>query len=177
MMESAAAMKKPLLALALLTTTAHADDLPRVSVTVSPVHLILPVGELTAELRVHDRIGIAAIAGAGAVRVDGIEDRITVYEGGLSARYYVTGSFRTGLQLGAEAIYLHANTTGDTMAVKAEGLGLAPFTGYKWTARSGLTLEGQLGVTYVAVRAKSDTASDDDSRVGPMLNLNIGYGF
>ena len=165
--------------LAALTASAYADDRPdpRVSITVSPVHLALPVGEVTAEVRLHRTFGIAAIAAAGAVRVDGIDNRIAVYEGGLSARYYVTGSFRSGLQLGAEAIYLHANTTGDTMAVRAEGLGLAPFAGYKWTGRSGLTLEGQLGVTYLVARAESETASDDDSRVGPMLNLNIGYSF
>jgi hypothetical protein len=59
--------------------------------------------------------------------------------------------------------------------VAAEGLGLSPFAGYKWTHRSGLTLEGQLGATFLVVRAK--TASSETKDVGPMLNLNFGYSF
>jgi hypothetical protein len=161
----------------LASSTAFAESDPRVAITISPVHFILPVGELTAEVRVAEKLGVAAVVGAGAVKVTGIEDRIAVWEGGVSARYYVTGSFRKGLQLGGEALYLHANTTGDTMAVRAQGLGLSPFVGYKWTAASGLTLDGQAGITYVAVRAESETDSDEDSRIGPMLNLNIGYSF
>ncbi len=169
-------MKKLLLSLLAIPSLAHAE--PRVAVTVSPIHLVLPVGEVTAEVRVAPKLGIAAIAGAGSVRVDDVDRRIGVYEGGLSARYYVTGSFARGIQLGAEAIYLHAQTTDDVMSsVRAEGLGLSPFAGYKWTHHAGFTLEGQLGVTYIAVRAKSDTASAEDRRVGPMLNLNVGYSF
>jgi hypothetical protein len=168
-------MKKLLLVL-LLPTSVLAE--PRVALTVSPVHFVLPVGELTAELRVADKVGIAVIAGVGSVKIDTLEDRVAVFEAGVSARYYVTGSFRRGVQLGAEALYLHANTTGDSMArVRAEGLGLAPFAGYKWTGTSGLTLEGQLGVTYLAVRGASDTDEDEDARVGAMVNLNIGYSF
>ncbi|MEJ7601253.1 MAG: hypothetical protein WKG01_25335 [Kofleriaceae bacterium] len=167
------------LAVLSVASPAHADERsePRVSITVSPVHLVIPVGELTAELRAHDKLGIAAVVGIGSVSVDRFEDRVAVYEAGISARYYLTGSFRTGIQLGAEALYLHAATKDDSMAVRAQGLGLSPFAGYKWTGRSGLTLEGQLGVTYVAVRADSETAAAEDSRVGPMVNLNIGYGF
>ena len=160
----------------LLAGVAHAED-PRVSITVSPVHLTLPMGEVTAEVRLAPKLGASIIAGAGAVKVDGLADRVAVYEGGGSVRYYATGSFRTGMQVGAEAVYLYAKTTGDTMSVRAEGLGLSPFLGYKWTHHSGLTLEAQGGVTYIAVRAHSDTASDGEKRVGPMLNLNIGYSF
>jgi hypothetical protein len=169
-------MKKCLLLALLLPAAALAE--PRVAITVSPVHLVVPVGELTAEVRVADNVGIAVIAGVGSVKVDMVADPVIVVEGGVSARYYATGSFRKGLQLGAEALYLHANTTGDSMArVRAEGLGLAPFAGYKWTGASGLTLEGQLGVTYLVMRAASETDEEEDSRVGAMVNLSIGYSF
>lgn len=180
-MELPGAMQKSIVVslVLLVTTVAHAEERdPRVSITVSPVHLALPMGELTAEVRLAPKLGVAAVIGVGAIRVDGIEDRVAVYEGGASVRYYVTGSFRKGIQLGAEALYLYAKTADDVMSdIRAEGLGLSPFVGYKWTHHSGLTLEAQGGVTYVAVRAHSDTEMKEDSRVGPMLNLNLGYGF
>ena len=157
--------------------TAHAEELPRVAVTVSPVHLILPVAELTAEIRLSDRLGVAAILGAGSVRTELTDTRISVYEGGASFRYYVTGSVRSGLQLGGEALYVFASTdeTSTMTTVAAEGLGLSPFAGYKWTHRSGITLEGQLGATFIVIREKGGSMEEKD--VGPMLNLNFGYSF
>jgi hypothetical protein len=158
--------------------TARAEELPSVAVTVSPVHLILPVAELTAELRLANRIGVAVILGAGSVRETLTDTRIRVYEGGASFRYYVTGSFRSGLQLGGEALYVFASTDETTTmtTVAAEGLGLSPFAGYKWTHRSGITLEGQVGATFIVIREKGGSM-EEEKDIGPMLNLNFGYSF
>lgn len=173
--------------LVLSLSSAHADDgaspsAPRedrrVSITVSPVHLAIPMAEVTTEIRVADKIGVAAVLGIGAFRDPSTNMRVSLYEGGLSARYYVTGSFGTGLQLGAEALYVHAATDVENIDVKAAGLGLAPFAGYKWTHGSGFTLEGQLGATFMVAKAKAETGQmAETSKVGPMLNLNLGYSF
>lgn len=164
-------------ALAVAAPARAEPDLPRVSVTVSPLHLILPMGEVTAELRLADKLGVAVIAGAGGVRDRDTDQRIRVFEGGASARYYVTGSFRTGAQLGAEALYVYADAGAGAMTtISAEGLGLSPFAGYKWTHRSGLTLEGQAGVTFLVARGTADPDTEKRA-IGPLLNLQLGYGF
>jgi hypothetical protein len=166
----------------LLPPPPPAQDLPKVAITISPVHLILPVAELTAEVRVAPKFGVAGIIGVGSVPLLGLtddnDDRATVFELGASGRYYVLGSFRRGLQLGAEALYLHAKLDSTSAGtVKGSGLALAPFVGYKYTHRSGFTFDGQLGVSFTAVRAESSSDAEDDSDVAPLLNLNIGWSF
>ncbi|NVB82625.1 MAG: hypothetical protein HOV81_29865 [Kofleriaceae bacterium] len=160
------------------TATAASADEPSVAITVSPIHLFVPMGELTIEGRVGDRIGIALIAGVGAYRDPDTNQRISLFEGGASARYYVTGSFRGGLQLGAEAAYVYGATDAMNIDVKAAGLGLSPFAGYKWTHSSGFTFEGQLGATFMVAKAKAESGQmAEDRGIGPMLNLNVGYSF
>jgi hypothetical protein len=191
-LERRRAMMKPTVALSLVLSfsaaSAFADDLapvpqvpddPSIAITMSPVHLAIPLVELTAEVRVARKFGIAVIGGAGVYRDKDTNTKINLYEGGVSARYYVTGSFRTGLQLGAEAVYLKADADATTnITVRAVGLGLSPFVGYKWTHGSGFTFDSQLGVAYMAARAKADTGQmADASKIGPMLNLNVGYSF
>lgn len=164
-----------LVVLSSLASVARAE--PTIAITTSPLHLIVPMAEVTAEVRVADRVGISVIAGVGSFRDEPTDEKISLLEGGASVRYYVTGSFRGGLQLGAEAVYVHASGDAMDVEVKAAGLGLSPFLGYKWTHRSGITLEGQLGATVMTARAESETATASDSAVGPMLNLQIGYSF
>lgn len=157
------------------TSIARADSEPSIAITTSPLLLIVPLAEVTAEVRVADRVGVSLIAGVGSFRDRDTDEKISLLEGGASVRYYLTGSFRGGLQLGAEAVYVYASA--DSMDIEAAGLGLSPFLGYKWTHRSGITLEGQLGATVMTARAESDTSTASDSAVGPMLNLQIGYSF
>jgi hypothetical protein len=162
-----------------LSVSAKAPEkLPSVAVTFSPFHLALPMVEMTAEVRLADKVGIAFIGGVGSVREMGVPDRIKVFEGGASARYYVHGTFRTGLEVGAEALYVHAATNAYNIEVKGAGLGLSPFAGYKWTHSSGLTLEGQLGISYITARGSADTGEmNQRSDWGPLLNLQLGYSF
>jgi hypothetical protein len=157
---------------------AHAEE-PKplhASVTFSPIHLILPAAELTLEVAVDPKFGVAAIGAIGSVQPVGSNDRVFVYEVGVSPRYYVVGNFRQGVELGAEALYVHASAdnqfSGSTL--KAEGLALGPYAGYKWVSSFGLTLEAQLGVSYFVIRGD---VSDDTSRVAPILNLQVGWSF
>jgi hypothetical protein len=167
--------------------TAHADELasshpgahdPAVAITISPLHLFVPMAEVTTELRATSRLGIAVITGIGSFREMDTNQRVTLYEGGASARYYVTGSFRKGIQLGAEALYVHASTSSTTVDVKAAGLALSPFVGAKWTLSSGFTTELQVGASFMAARGSASTgAMANRSDVGPLLNMQVGYTF
>ncbi|HEY4182264.1 MAG TPA: hypothetical protein VGM90_35715 [Kofleriaceae bacterium] len=159
---------------------ASETPLPSVAVTFSPIHLVIPFVEVTAEIRVNPKIGVAVTAGAGVTHVNEstTNDKITLYEGGISPRYYLTGSFRQGVQLGAEMQYLHASA--DSMStVSAAGLSIGPYVGYKWTAAIGLTLEAQAGVAIIAVKGSNDTTgqTDGEKRLYPLLNLNAGWSF
>ena len=84
--------------------TAEAEK--TIAVTISPVHLVLPVVELTGEYAVTPKIGVALIVGVGTITPSGSNDKFTAYEAGASFRYYALGTFRSGLQLGAEALFV-----------------------------------------------------------------------
>ncbi len=149
--------------------------LPTAALTISPLHMILPMIEVTGEFRVAPKLGVAVIAGAGAIRDMDTNALIKVYEAGASLRYYVLGNFRHGMQIGGEAIYVKASTDNTGVEVRGKGLGLSPFVGYKWTSRIGFTIDTQLGVTFITLRADSATQTKQESKVGPLLNLNVGW--
>jgi hypothetical protein len=157
------------------------DTAPSISITISPLLLFLPIVELTGEYRISEHLGIAAIVGGGSVAVkDAAGNKLTsaaVIEIGASARYYVLGSFRKGVQLGAEVNYLHAGATKGTTDVIADGLAIGPFVGGKWISSFGLTFDGQLGIQGIALKGESSSATTKEKSYGPLLNLNIGYSF
>ncbi|HVV85333.1 MAG TPA: DUF3575 domain-containing protein [Kofleriaceae bacterium] len=158
-----------------------------VSVTLSPLHLLFPMLELTAELRAAPRWGVAAIGGVGSISADSASGNLRFFavEVGASARYYATGSFRRGVQVGAEVTYVHLTIDEDASDVQVTGAGrglsIGAFAGYKWTGRSGLTLEAQGGLAYLAADANASdsqtSASDHDSSIYPLVNANIGWSF
>lgn len=149
--------------------------LPTAALTISPFHMFVPMIEVTGEFRVAPKLGVAVIAGAGAIRDMDTDALIKVYEAGASVRYYVIGNFRHGMQIGGEAIYVKASTDNTGVEVRGRGLGLSPFLGYKWTSRIGFTIDTQLGVTFITARADSATQTKEESKVGPLLNLNVGW--
>jgi hypothetical protein len=155
----------------------QAEEHPRrvFALTISPLHLISPIVELTGEARVADKIGVAAIAGVGRISdtQNGVKISADVYELGAQARYYALGDFRQGMQLGAELLYLHLDDP--NLVVKAQGIAVGPFVGYKYTADVGFTFDGQLGVEYVGAKANSSTTTAKDSSWIPLLNLNVGW--
>ena len=86
-----------LLALLVLPSVAQAkdDNERKVSVTVSPLHLVVPMVELTGEFRLDDKVGLAAIGGVGS------SAGVALWELGGQARYYFLGDFADGLLVGA----------------------------------------------------------------------------
>jgi hypothetical protein len=145
------------------------------SLTISPVHLLLPVVELTGEARVHDRFGVALIGGAGRYTDKNAGISASVYEVGGQLRFYALGDFRHGMQIGGEVLYVHLSDP--NISATGSGLAAGPFLGYKVMTDAGFTFDTQLGFEHVFVRGESggSTASDEANLV--LLNLNIGWSF
>jgi hypothetical protein len=157
-----------------------------VSITISPIHLTLPVLELTGEFRVLDKLGLAVVVGGGKVTPDGLlglppPPAIPVWEAGVQARYYVLGDFRHGMQVGGELMYLHASAEQGTASAVAHGVSVGPFLGYKVMADIGFTFDCQLGYQFMGVGASGTdgqtSSSQSSSDSGVLLNLNVGWSF
>jgi hypothetical protein len=173
------------LAAILSASAAHADAPspaaePSITISISPLHLVLPIVELTAEVKVAPGFGVAVIGGAGTLKASSGTERYAAIEGGVNARYYLTGAFH-GVELGAEALYVHVANSATDVTAQAAGLAVGPYAGYKWIQSSGLTLEAQLGVDYLTARADAmsgtTSASSSTSAWGPLLNLQAGWSF
>jgi hypothetical protein len=152
-----------------------------VSLTISPLHLIGPIVELTGEFKMEDDIGVAAVVGVGSL------EGFSVFEVGGQFNYYVIGSFQHGMQLGAEMLYIslsddYRNTDVDISAV-GRGLAVGPYLGYKVAAGFGLTFNLQAGVYASLMKASAEDdmsgarASASGSSGGLLLNLNLGWSF
>ena len=174
------------LAFAAAPSIAHADVEPdpqhTVSLTFSPIHLILPVFEAQAELRLDPQIGLAVIGGIGAVSVDTTDGSASalVFEVGAKFAWYAVGDFEEGMQLGLEVLYVGVSGDGedelDDVKFVGSGIGISPFIGYNIVADVGFTFEAQVGPAFIiATASSSDGDSASEVGIGPMLNLNIGW--
>ncbi len=175
----------------LVQSPAHAEGRRWVTVTVSPLHLVLPVVEVTAEVRLLpiDRpLSVAAILGFGKMTFDdsvGDDVKVNVYELGGQLVYYPIGDFKS-LQLGAEALWLKVDAQSldnESLSGSAAGVAVGPFVGYKLMTGVGFTFVAQLGVAGLVARAEAeDTDTGDEASVEgksyvPILNLNLGWAF
>jgi hypothetical protein len=140
----------------------------KLTLSFSPVHLLFPFAEVTGEYAVSQNFGVAGIAGLGGY------NGAYMLDVGAQAIYYVTGSFEQGVQVGGEAVYaeLGASSGGDSVAL-VSGLGVAPFLGYKMSARNGFTGILQAGPQLVMATSGYQSAAG----VGIMLNANVGWTF
>lgn len=158
-----------------------------VSITFSPIHLLLPVLEGEVEVRPVDHFGVAALVGYGTVTAsDGLGNdyRFHALELGGQLVAYPMHEF-DGLQLGAEILYVKVDNSDDPaqdVRGVAEGLALGPMVGYKLLTSSGFTFVAQGGFEYVAYDAQANdstgnSSSGSDNRLIPLLNLNLGWSF
>jgi hypothetical protein len=163
------------------------DDAPFLSLTFSPLHLILPMFEASVEARVGDYCGIAVLGGVGSMSVDFVDadDDVSVALWSIGAQVvaYPLEPFES-LQLGIEAQYLSASIDGELDGRRVSGIGsglaIGPLVGYKLVVDVGFTLFVQGGVAFIAIEADAedssgDTATSESNRVLPMLNFNIGW--
>ncbi len=156
------------------------------SLTMSPLHLALPVIELTGEYALSPKVGAAAIAGYGGIKETGISGNkinIPVLELGAQFNYYVIGSFHRGLQLGAELLWIKVSPPDQQgITVAANGAAAGPFVGYKWIWGSGFTLFLQGGYERLFAQAKAKDANGQEIQASvedgiPLLNINLGWSF
>lgn len=145
-----------------------ADDVQHaVSITISPLHLLVPMLQVTGELRLDDKVGAAVILGAGQVTED--SRHYWAWEVGGQCRYYLFGSFIHGMTLGAEVGYVHiVGHLDDPMGYYA-GVRIGAFAGYKIVTNSGFTFDAQLGDQYVMV--------SDRAEWQPLMNFKVGWSF
>ncbi len=180
-------------ALAPLAAAQNKDDNMRASITISPIHLVYPIVEITGEYAVNKKIGVAGLVGVGSIPLDTTvvngtttsksTERLSAWEVGGHFNYYVIGGFDHGMQLGVEAIYLKIakSQSNYSSAAAANGFAVGPYVGYKVIANIGFTFEANLGFQYVTARAKATsgttTATAEDKTIIPLLNLNVGWSF
>ena len=142
-----------------------------VAITFSPLALMSPVLEVTAEFRAAESTSFALVAGAGQIKQAGVS--ADLLELGGQVRAYPVGDFHNGLEIGLAAVYAHLSGTGQTSGV-FDGLAAGPFAGFKLTAPSGPTLEGGLGLL---VLLSDDGKGNSSPPVARVLLLNVGWSF
>jgi hypothetical protein len=156
------------------------------SITVSPLRLLVPLIEVQVELRLGS-FGIALLGGAGQVTIDGGEldgERLAAYELGAIFTGYPLETFEN-LTLGAEVLWLKldADELGDDRIDGfASGVATGPLIGYKTIGDTGFTFSVQGGIAYVVVHAEASNAFDeyeeeDEQTWIPLVNLNLGWSF
>ena len=142
-----------------------APPLPRFSVLADPLFLRAPIGELVGEVALGRRVALAALMGIGwtAVRSPTLTTHFLVYDAGAQLQYYLLGTFRQGLQIGAEILYCRYDSPFTHQdAIVGDAIRVGPFAGYKRVLRSGFTLEGQLG--YQRTRVWQSTSGEPATR-------------
>lgn len=166
-------------ALVVWASPARAEPVRRVSLTLSPLHLVHPFVELTGEVRLLPGASVAIIAGAGGIKALGA--RRFAFEAGGQGRFYVFGDFDRGAHVGAEVLYLRTALDEQGLAASGAGVSVGAFGGYKHTFPVGFVVEGQVGYAHTfasaSARTGSQTSSATDSQGGLLLNVNLGWAF
>lgn len=148
------------------------DDEPRISLTLSPAHLVLPVAEGAFEYRLG-QFSVVGILGLGS------SDSVAVFEIGGQGRYYVVGDFRHGMNVGGELLLMSGVDNVRGVTVSAGGMQLGAFAGYKYVADFGLTVDINAGLSLYTTRIATRGANDDRPQTGAgvLLNGNVGWSF
>lgn len=141
------------------------------------------------EVSIVRHFGVALIGGVGSVSAESPDplidgERFSAYEIGGQLVAYPPQDF-SGLQLGAELLWVHVSTenfAGRLVAADAGGFAVGPFIGYKLMLRAGFTAFVQGGFQYALLRAEAsdsqgNRATDDESVFIPLLNLNLNLGW
>ena len=156
-----------------------------VSLTASPIHLLLPVLEVTGEIRAKDWLGVALIGGYGTIPVETTynSDTVNAYELGGQLSLYPLEPFES-LLFGFEVLWVKVDTDdydNSSISASAAGVMMGPMVGYKYIADGGFTLFVQGGAEYITARAEASNdagnATAEESDIIPLLNFNLGWSF
>jgi hypothetical protein len=149
------------------------------TVSVSPLHLVFPILQVTAEYRFFPQVSLAAIGGWGSVSITE-DDEFDVGELGGQARYYPFKGRRHEPHAGVEVmkIWVSDEPNEGTLEGFGSALALGPFLGYKYTASQGFTLDSQIGYSALVLEVGSETGDRGSAAAGILLvNLNLGWSF
>jgi len=175
----------PVLSL-LFLTAAQAEPERSFSLTISPIHLALPVLEFTGEYALAPNFGVAAIAGYGTTELehsDGTKEDIGILELGAQAAYYLFGDFKGGMQVGGELLWIKPFLPKEEdITVSANGVAIGPMLGYKWVTEFGLTIFLQGGYQFLFASAKAENSAGEEAEASgdtgiPLVNINAGWSF
>lgn len=131
-----------------------------VSLTLSAIHLAVPIAAVNAEFQTTPNSSIGLLVGFGAPY------QRPAYDLGLEGRGYVFGNFDSGLYLGGEG---RLTTVPFYQSTDEAGVALAGFIGAKTTFSVPITLDAQIGPQVVW--SQSYTA------FGPMVQVGAGFSF
>ncbi len=170
--------------LLLLAAPAAADPVlaetpPTTTISLSALHLVEPVVEASAELRVADRLGVAVIGELGRTGTCGPSDgylarRLGTCSGtpanvagaGAQLAYYLRRSF-VGLHAALEVDYQHVATAMDAESDTSA----AALIGYKLVVQHGVTFGMQGGVAVHRMFGQLG----DDTTASPLVRLTVGW--
>ena len=155
-----------------LSGSAHAGEAAsdhKVSMSISPLHLLNPELHLTGELRLAPKASLAGMLGAGRITDEG--KTCGIWEAGGQFRYYLLGSFDHGMMLGADVGYVHIDAQIENPTAYLVGTRAGGFVGYKYSMKIGFTAEVQIGPVYLWGE------SADTSELQTLFNLKVGWSF
>lgn len=140
----------------------------KVSVTISPLHLLSPELQVTGEARLVPRVSTAVSLGGGSITEE--KHTYRIWEVGGQMRYYALGSFSHGMMIGADVGYVDVNGKLESAMETLVGTRAGGFLGYKLILKSGFTVEAQLGPVYV-------WGDGGRSEWQTLHNLRLGWSF
>lgn len=155
-----------------------------IAITWLPLELLLPMGALSAEVRLSDETSFAVFGGYGTAPVlvadTASKGHRAAFQIGAQLHYYVSGTFELGgIHVGGEVQYVHVADDTTRLATSAiwPGLTVGPVLGFKITTGGGFTFDSQLGIGIIAARTGGARPNDDEQRVTLLGNLGVGWSF
>lgn len=135
------------------------SELHDVSLSVSALHLSLPMAAIDGDIRLAPRASLNLTGGLGSHSGE------TLFDVGAQVRGYAAGDFDRGLYLGVGARY----TDVPFYELSDNAVALDAVVGVKYTFDVPLTLDAQVGPQFVNSAAWR--------ALGPMVKLNVGWSF
>lgn len=165
----------------------------KLTVLIDPMLLFWPLGQVTAELKVHPLLGVAVVGGYGQVTSERNTSGFTsvpviqsVMRAGGQVNAYLWGNFASGSHLGVEVVHQRFGDGDDGVTKATNNTQLGLYGGYKYThmlsPTLGLTGLLQAGYSFEVQTSRTVTSSSVTVfRFGlpsdALLNLKLGVTF
>jgi hypothetical protein len=155
----------------------------------SPLPLLRPLVEVTAEVRAARHFGLGLLGGIGELTLEntdpyGDRAKALMTELGAQLNWYPGKSFH-GYLLSAELLWAHVdleavNPRTGTVSASGTGVAVGPVLGYKYVHASGFTLVAGLGFRYALLHGQKKSAggtSEDFTEDDVFLRVKFELGW